>query len=297
MPNWCYQQVITRNREHYDILVDRILDNKGEVDFNRLAPLPRFLEFGPDHIKLTECVKVIAYALTEGKPSCYGDILEKIRKIVPEVKTQTNWQGTGTIPTRIIEYITEETKNNKNIKQEVEEVTKNHSTGLTIKDLAELLIKRIVSTGYFDGNEWRLNNWGTRGNAQKTSAHFGTSCGEIYFETPWLPAYPIYVAMSSLLPKNAELFVEYSEEQFNETAGELIVSNGRVIAQNEPYPEDKDLFKIAARMQDIDQKYFRWSEEAGGIVSIEYDEELFKETVPLSPEDLLDTPIWKRFNS
>lgn len=131
--------------------------------------------------------------------------------------------------------------------------------------------------------KWRLTNWETEWNAYATIVDNIEM--SIYFETAWSPAYQLIRTLTEQL--GITLYMEYSEEQFSFVAGEVVFSNGKEFNKLER-ANSKDMYRIAAHMQDPCEEYHRYSRELGIIFD---EEELDKYP---TQEDLV-SPMYKEF--
>lgn len=106
-------------------------------------------------------------------------------------------------------------------------------------------IERSESRPWFDWYSWRCSKWGTKWNSSDTQI-----CGEpmdgeieIWFETAWSAAYPIYERFAMMHP-TLEIEAAYVEEQGPEYTGRTRFKGGEVVEDEAPDPGSKRAHEI-----------------------------------------------------
>ena len=77
---------------------------------------------------------------------------------------------------------------------------------------------------------WCIDNWGTRGNAEEPNTYCDGERGQISFDTAWSPSLEVTKALSLLYPT---LTFKYNyEEGGNDFSGNMTFRNGVILEEN-----------------------------------------------------------------
>lgn len=273
MPNWAYNRIECQNEMDFRRLKECVLDEHGQMDFNRIIKQPKILDKmvagssrGP--------INAIADYLSHGEPMGFTETCRRIHEEYPNVRFITKSKSLTTI------VIDAQTKGKKDVidldievpkliakasnmtesiadeRDSYNKVCGNHPDS-AFKNYAEYgknALHCLLTYGYLDWYSWRCDIWGTKWNASETQV-----CDDdysIYFETAWSPVIELMQTLSGKL--RIPLYMEYAEEQFSVFAGEYVFCDGEVVEEGEyDYNRSgttRELFKTASRMIDPDQE-------------------------------------------
>jgi hypothetical protein len=210
MPNWVRQRVVARNPQE---LKKHLINEKGEVDFNMIIPMPQDL-------------RITAGSYSYATPSKYftsksEEVILKRQKETVDVEFAKIYNDTITQQEFFEEVMKHEDilKLIRNVKDWHIRKSKAHPYAMgkeALKEGYETYIKgyfNIQRYGERDWYEWSISNWGTKWNASDSC--FDEETGVAEFETAWSMPEPVYRALSQYTP----LRVVYADEDLGANCG------------------------------------------------------------------------------
>ena len=177
MPNWTRTTIKTDNKEVINVL----LNDKKEVDFNKLILMPEGLK----DLKAGDEGTAIAYYLTE-------------RFSIPYSKTN--------MKEHLDDLYGDGWKDEIDIK-DFKFYVETHKKYLDLDELYELgkkYVENYDSYGAYNWYDWAIDNWGVKWNAVDTEIKDDDM---ISFFTPWDAPVPIFVELCDMFP-DAEITIE-----------------------------------------------------------------------------------------
>lgn len=220
MPNYIRTKLMLPKSRLEEIASIIINKETGEVDFNKLIPMPNELniEFSLDSdlglgLEITRLNPDINY---------YGNKEDKLSK-----NNFDNLKSKFLFEPKILslEKI-EELKSRKDY---------NH-----LLDLGKQQVKNIKNYHAENWYTWCVNNWGTKWNALNTFIDEENAI--IYFETAWDAPFPIYEALSNAT--NSKLAFLYADEDLGGQHGYILVHNGKIDLSGQFNPSSDDAMKL-----------------------------------------------------
>lgn len=236
MPNWVRVTVIAKDA---NVLKEKLLNDKGNVDFNKLIPMPEELEISSGSNSYT------ALSAT-GFRSEYTDNQIELQKPADEIMVG---YYNDTITQR--QFVDKCIANEElcSIVRQIKGWTKEYASAKPLNDWTKEVAESPYETffrGYFnvhrfghnDWYDWSIENWGTKWNAKET---FVVDDHTVDFETAWSMPAPIFVELA----KYTDIRVIYADEdlgsncgvvdyKYNKETGELdideIITDSRALA-------------------------------------------------------------------
>lgn len=189
MPNWCFNALYVDNEKTLEALEERFADEKGELDFNKIIPMPESLD--------VECGSSNAgdmyYYLSDHLQLSVDEV-----RMIPDSKLIEN------------EYATDASKNRDNLKHLCGQMTERAEKGeITEKnyEAGRTLIDNYHKYGAITWFQWCNEHWGTKWNSSST-------CWEgefVSFDTAWDAPVPVLEKLQELFPEDT--FLIYSDNK------------------------------------------------------------------------------------
>jgi hypothetical protein len=234
MPNWV-DNILTfdADEETAKKIRDIVLDERGQVTFQKLIPRPEELD-------ITNRSSGICDTDLDGfnnKDNFFAGIAPKHADIVAT--------GAEFVCRYYEKYVQKKAEdipkfNNQIVEAKVdmkgiELLSKPYADGIN-KEPAEFVqaIKNKIQFGYSTWYRWNIENWGCKWDASET---YASDLNSYQFNTPWSPPGPWLEALSNAFPE-VTFILEYHDEdpsnngRYEVKAGELIQSEH----WSEPYP-------------------------------------------------------------
>lgn len=295
MPNWAYNEIFCKDQ--YDFMrTKEVLLNDGDVDFNRIRPMPKGLNRMPGtgsdshlkaiavHLDLDQNATTVDACNAIHAKYTNVSFVGKKGNIGPLAMLRDSFSDTPyQIDIAVIQKMLEKHKQlPTDIERQRYESMLKASPGQDMfpsyEEYGKNALRLLLKTGHTDWYGWSIQNWGTKWNACQTCVNDESM--SIYFETAWSPAVNLMCELSEKL--GIQMYVRYSEEQFSAMAGEYVFENGKYVDGND-CDDDKSMFCVACDMQDPDQMYHRYDETNGEILYNYDDDE--------------NDPEWKLFDA
>lgn len=271
MPNWAYQEIHCKNKEDLEKIRNAFSedpsDDYADIDFNKIIPMPK-------SIKLTSSpsdFKAAAFFLMPDEILPLEEIKLKIDEFVktlknPIYKTLNNMTIKDLIDIKadkrhkeiILSRINE--PDHEIIENQFRRYCKEFNLEPTIENYGKQMLYNYMMYGMCDWYDWSRDNWDTKWNASDTV----WSERSVYFRTAWNPSEKIPMEISKQL--NIPLFVEYAEEQLTEYGGTFEIENGEIIDEEYYDAGSKEIFIVAARLDDPNQQSMRYDENNQNFV-------------------------------
>ena len=192
MPNWVKNRVIAKD---FNILKKCLLNDKGEVDFNILMPMPKDLQIGSGS---NSFVPPRGNSWSFGRNlKDYGLILSELEKKYLSTMKQDEF----------VEKVEDDCSLMHTLSQNLE------------RDNIDIIVNYIKGFynwkkyGFVDWYEWSTCNWGTKWNASNTEVF--EEEGVIEFQTAWSEPRGIFLEVA----KHTPIRVEYADEDLGNNCG------------------------------------------------------------------------------
>ena len=192
MPNWIKNRVIAKD---FEVLKKCLLNDKGEVDFNILKPMPEELNITSGG---TSFVPPNRNSWSFGREiKDYDLILGELEKKYNKKLSQDEFIERVNEDDSLIGIISQ------NLKTEDETTITNYSKGFY----------NWKKYGYVDWYNWSISTWGTKWNACETEVY--EESGVIEFQTAWSKPHGIFLEIA----KHTPIRVEYADEDLGSNCG------------------------------------------------------------------------------
>lgn len=235
MPNHVTNEVSAP--EH---VIQAILDENGEIDFERILPRPAIYErFGAG----IACIdgELVALGVYAKEKTNYKVVFGKSIIGREQLQSLANEDGKPL----------EEHEVRKLVKAAepfiIESLNAFHDTGNAKIHTDELVLQALClsQTGFTDPIAWSYENWGTKWNGYESEEFSPTL---IRFCTAWSCPYPLLVALSKKFP-NDEIEVKYADEDIGNNCGYFTLINGEtVVFCNDDDEVEKDWDDFASNL-------------------------------------------------
>ena len=207
MPNFVRTKIMLGSSEKTLELAKALCDEDGEVDFNRLVPMPEELdveESSKGHDGL-----VLIVAKTDPAVTAYGKKSEKRVRITNANKRLYEKINCAPYDPKLIysALFREDTEEKK-----AEAI-----------ELGNRLIENYKKYGYASWYEWRINHWGTKWNSHNTVIDAENKT--IEFDTAWNAPKPLFHHISE--KTDAKIAFLYADEDIGYNQGYSLWCNGR----------------------------------------------------------------------
>lgn len=192
MPNWVKSRVIAKD---FNVLKKYLLNDKGEVDFNILMPMPKDLEIGSGSN---------SFVPPRGNVWSFGRKLKDYDLILGELEKKYDKKLSQD---EFIERVNEDDSLvnviSKNLERDNIDIIVNYVKGFY----------NWKKYGYVDWYEWSTSNWGTKWNASDTEVF--EEAGVIEFQTAWAKPHGVFLELA----KHTPIRVEYADEDLGNNCG------------------------------------------------------------------------------
>lgn len=203
MPNWVMNKITCTNMSK---LTDLLINEEGNVDFNKLIPRPKDLDIDAGYGDYSN----IKYrGLHSEKDVCELVIIEGFKECYNKKITQEKFVGKIMEDELVVKAI----RKLKNFPEASISHIRTYIAGY-------FNLKRYGSVNWYD---WDLHNWGTKWNANETVVDSDV----IEFQTAWSAPSPIYLKLSKELPDEV-IEVNYADEDIGSNCGVLRYKDGEV---------------------------------------------------------------------
>lgn len=172
MPNWVQHTLTFDAQTDYDTFVDKYTDDNGDMDFNRIIPMPKSLQVGNDPFCHSKAILMVREMINRGNTR--EQCIEGIKPYITSSEYHIYAQLSG-IDTDKPEIVNTEAENL--YKKALDD--KQYDAGDTIPPYLDNFTKYGVTSWY----GWSIKNWGTKWNAADTTLH--PENNRIIFETAW----------------------------------------------------------------------------------------------------------------
>lgn len=271
MPNWAYQEIHCKNKEDLEKIRNAFSkdpsNNYADIDFNKIIPMPK-------SIKLTSSpsdFKAAAFFLMPDEILPLEEIKLKIDEFAktlknPIHKTLNNMTIKDLIDIKADKRHKEIILSRINkpdyeiIENQFRRYCEEFNLEPTIENYGKQMLYNYMMYGTCDWYSWSNINWDTKWNASDTV----WSEQSVYFRTAWNASQTIPMEISKQL--NIPLFVEWAEEQYTEYGGIFEINNGEIIDIEDYDGGSKEMFIVAARLDDPDQQSMRYDENNQNFV-------------------------------
>lgn len=196
MPNWVNIHLIAKDKK---VLEDLLLDERGEVDFNKLIPMPKDLE-------------VIDGSCGYEIPGRYGFFKEQENKILTAQKPVDEELNKLYNDSYTQDVFVELVRKNKHICDMITEFKKFEPTDEHLNNYIKGFYN-YKKYGYVSWYYWRLDNWGCKWNGSDTD--YDPDTGRLQFQTPWSIPEGIFLELC----KHTNIRVEYADEDLGANCG------------------------------------------------------------------------------
>ena len=200
MPNWTYNTIAIRKEDS-----KYLLNEKREVDFNIICPMPKELETTISGGSINECVLYYVWK-TSATKEIFFKRCEVERKTIGSHYIDINMRMTkADIEKKILDRISDNP-----CMYNYEHKETNNNVIHTPMEIGEYYYNLRKQYGYSDWYDWSCANWGVKWNACDTYIQEENDeliC--ISFDTPWGPP----VAFLEKLSKKCMFYLEWEEEQ------------------------------------------------------------------------------------
>lgn len=205
MPNWVRNRVVALNPQE---LKKHIIDESGEVDFNKVIPMPKDLEItsGSYSYEVQNGIYFSEYTKQKIEKQVKVDKLLAVH--YDSNKTQQEFLDECLVDNKILAEI----RKIKSLKLRGE----NKTSASNVAEAYDTFIKgyfNVQRYGSKDWYDWRIKNWGTKWNASDSS--FNEETGVVEFDTAWSMPENIFRALSHFTP----LRVVYADEDLGSNCG------------------------------------------------------------------------------
>lgn len=243
MPNWV-KNVVTVSEDTMNKIKEKYFVN-GELDFNKIIPMPNTLEL--EEGSITE--KAIYYSILQKDDRKRKEIIELLSN-TKDILEENYWS-------KIEKYISNGNFNNieEYAKEYVPDNTAKNLNINSFEELGNMYIENIRQYGHTTWYNWCIENWGTKWNV----SNFICNKTTMIFETAWSTPEPIFEKLSKEFP-NDYIELKYADECYsNNNNGQLIFKNGTVdmnIDLDEKFAENVWDITIDDEKEDIDYEMF-----------------------------------------
>ena len=199
MPNWVRNRVIAENPAK---LKELLLNEKGEVDFNKVIPMPQdlMISAGSNSYQMPTARVFVDYHKKQLEDQAIID--KELDKLFDESLTQREFLRkvlTTHIALQVISNVKGWDRNSKDFNSNVEQFVAGYYN--------------FQKYGYTDWYEWSRKEWGTKWNASNTQ-----DCGDVIeFETAWCMPYKVFEALAVKL--DMPVRVQYADEDLGSNCG------------------------------------------------------------------------------
>lgn len=205
MPNWVRNRVVALNPQE---LKKHLIDESGEVDFNKVIPMPKDLEItsGSYSYEVQNGIYFSEYTKQEMEKQVKVDKL--LSAHYDSNKTQQEFLDECLEDNKILAEI----RKIKSLKLRGE----NKTSASNVAEAYDTFIKgyfNVQRYGSKDWYDWRIKNWGTKWNASDSS--FDEATGTVEFDTAWSMPENIFRALSHFTP----LRVVFADEDLGNNCG------------------------------------------------------------------------------
>lgn len=267
MPNWAYQEIHCKNKEDLEKIRNAFSaepsNNHADIDFNKIIPMPKSIQL----TKSPSDFEAAAFFLMPEKVLPIKEIKEKIKDFVKTLDNPIHQMLSNKEIKKLIEFrkdpddekllkglITKTHPESTFLKNEFLEYCKEFELEPTLENYGKQMLYNYMMYGVCDWYDWSNNHWDTKWNACNTM--WGTE--SVYFQTAWSPSQIIPMEISKQL--QIPLFVEWAEEQYTEYGGIFEIDSGEIIDFEDYDAGSKEMFVVAARLDDPDQQSIRYDE-------------------------------------
>lgn len=199
MPNWVRNRVIAEDPAK---LKELLLNEKGEVDFNKVIPMPQdlMISAGSNSYQMPTAKVFVDYHKKQLEDQAIID--KELDKLFDESLTQREFLRkvlTTHIALQVISNVKGWDRNSKDFNSNVEQFVAGYYN--------------FQKYGYTDWYEWSRKEWGTKWNASNTQ-----DCGDVIeFETAWCMPYKVFEALAVKL--DMPVRVQYADEDLGSNCG------------------------------------------------------------------------------
>lgn len=252
MPNWAFNKITCKNKQDYKALLDLMLDKDGNIDFNRVIPMPSSLDIDATGI-VQQMANVSQYLFGNLQPHSIDEVEAAIRAQYPFVRfDDANIPPDTTDPFDLATAF--------HMQQQQPDVigpiclrliSKPRDNNSSDAKQGKAALHNLITYGTTDWYTWSCQNWGTKWNGTQTETD--DTLLTLRWNTAWGPSAPVVIEAVKHLGITA--LYEYSEEQETAFSGELLFENGTLTEIQEYDGTDDqseiDTYRIYARMFDI----------------------------------------------
>lgn len=199
MPNWVRNRVIAENPAK---LKELLLNEKGDVDFNKVIPMPQdlMINAGSNSYQMPTAKVFVDYHKKQLEDQAIID--KELDKLFDESLTQQEFLRkvlTTHIALQVISNVKGWNRDSKDFNSNVEQFVAGYYN--------------FQKYGYTDWYEWSRKEWGTKWNASNTQ-----DCGDVIeFETAWCMPYKVFEALAVKL--DMPVRVQYADEDLGSNCG------------------------------------------------------------------------------
>lgn len=264
-----FNEVICRTDEEFAKLIAALVDDDGDVDFNRLEPVPELLDL-PLHYPAGDPYSYIAHFIHQGGPATEDEVKDAALGLVPGVsfleERPSDDELDGCLPFLAkpdIDRIVETSQDRDRVEhfvegwnRAVEERGFPEGDHTACADCGERLLKALILHGFAGLDGWCGLHWGVPWNA--TFPRVGDASRSLGFDSPNRPALKIMRAVSER--QGIDVFLRYSDGMPLKGAGEVVYEKGVEKARNEP-EDDEGRLRVAKGLFGADREGFRFKDQ------------------------------------
>ena len=201
MPNWTFNEIaIKKENKKY------LINDKGEVDFNIICPMPEVLSRTISGGRIDECVLYYVWETSKTKGEFF-ERLETERDIIGSLYINTLKPSMTKVEIRdtILDRI------GSDLRMFNDEMYKSSSENPvhTPYEVGEYYYNLYKEYGCDNWYDWSIKNWGVKWNASDTQIWEDGDLVCVSFDTPWGPP----VEFLQKLSKKCVFYLEWEEEQ------------------------------------------------------------------------------------
>lgn len=203
MPNWVVNKVSCSDMNK---LMDLLVNEEGNVDFNKIIPRPKDLDIDAGFCDYSN---IECEGLHSERDVCELVIIKGFEKCYNEKTTQ-------------VKFIDKVMKNELVVKAicKLKNFSNTSISHIRTYIAGYFNLKRYGSINWYN---WALTNWGTKWNANTENV----ASDVIEFQTAWSAPLPVYIKLSKELPDEV-IEVTYADEDIGSNCGILRFKNGEV---------------------------------------------------------------------